>query len=180
MPELRLPKDATLSSDTQQTLGLLPSFSQHLPPAFTQTPIFIYKSSHTRTHTRAGRHSLQYFPLPKLPLTPTTSVRVLLRLEGGYLGLITAALLLMTDCVTWFHTHTYTLTPPNHPASPRSLTGFLEAHASLSLHLHTVPNQRLSASSIRLLSQSILLLLFWDPLTSLERRVVRMPPVFNS
>lgn len=98
MPEPRLLKDASPSSDTQQALGLLPPFSQHLPPAFTQTPIFIYKSSHTRA--RAGRHSLQYFPLPMPPLTRATSVRVLLRLEGGYLGLITAALLLMTDCVT--------------------------------------------------------------------------------
>lgn len=53
------------------------------------------------------------------------SLRLLLRLEAVYLGLITAALLLMTDCVTWFHTHIciYTHSPPN----PQTLSqGFSE------------------------------------------------------
>lgn len=53
MPELRLLKDATQSSDTQQTLGLQPTSSQHLPPAFTQTPIFLYKPSHTCARAQA-------------------------------------------------------------------------------------------------------------------------------
>lgn len=68
MPELRLPKDATPSSDTQHSPGLQPTSSQHLPPAFTQTPVFLYKSSHTCAHARACRQTWPtVFSPPKAP-----------------------------------------------------------------------------------------------------------------
>lgn len=54
------------------------------------------------------------------------SHRLLLRHEAVYLGLITAVLLLMTDCVTWFHTHAYTHTTQ----APNTLSGLFGASAS--------------------------------------------------
>lgn len=120
-----------LSSDCQRMLRRALTHSKLL--ASSQPPVNTshlhshkhpYSYTNLPTHAHTGRHSLQYFPLPKLPLN--SSARVLLRLEGGYLGLITAVLLLMTDCVTRFHTHTHTTQHPLTHLQPTVSQGFLK------------------------------------------------------
>lgn len=124
------------------------SSSPRLPPAFTQThrqttPPLLSK---LESHLHGGAMSL----------------RALLRLEADYLGLKTAALLLMADCVTWFHTHTHT--SPSPPPTT-SLSGFLGAHASFFLHLRIVPTPTASCS--------------WQPLSWSILPILLFPGIFR-
>lgn len=88
------------------------SLSLHLPPVYT----------HIHTH------------FPPSPLLPPFLLQLESHLQGNamslrheavYLGLITAVPLLMTDCVTWFHTHMHIHTPlPRLPRHTQTLAGF--------------------------------------------------------
>lgn len=84
------------------------------------------------------------------------SHRLLLRHEADYLGLITAVLLLMTDCVTWFHT----------PCKPQTVSlSFLEQEllSLLPLAYCSNPNCQLLPTAKLLCIQKWLLLEAYPP-----------------
>lgn len=106
------------------------SLSLHLPPVYT----------HIHTH------------FPPSPLLPPFLLQLESHLQGNamslrheavYLGLITAVPLLMTDCVTWFHTHMHIRTPlprlPRHTQTDSRRVSELFSHSTRILFQPKLP-----------------------------------------